>query len=184
MKMKLFFLLTFFLCFGRLSTELATRTGTISFYSVAPLEKIEAHSHSAASVLNKETGEFEIGVVVKSFAFEKALMQEHFNENYLETHKYPRSIFRGRIPDLEKVDFSRHGQYAVTVNGQLMIHGETRAVMSPAVVSVSSEGVSASAVFSVHLSDYKIRIPALVREKISNDVKIVVNLTYDFSPGQ
>jgi polyisoprenoid-binding protein YceI len=177
----------FCLCFGSVSmaqVKLTTRTGSISFYSVAPMENIEAHSHSAASVINKETGEFEIGVVVKSFAFEKALMQEHFNENYLETHKFPRSTFRGRINDLEKVDFNRHGQYGVTVSGQLVIHGETRTVTTPAIISVKPEGVAASAMFSVLLSDYKIRIPALVRDKISNDVKIVVNLTYDFSPGQ
>jgi YceI-like protein len=185
MNTKLSFLLLFLLSIGSVSTAqvmLATRTGAVSFYSTAPLEDIEAHSHSVASVLSKETGQLELGVLVKSFAFEKALMQEHFNENYLETDKFPKSHFRGRIDELSKVDFTREGQYSVTVTGQLTIHGETKTVTAPSVITVSKENVSASTVFSILLEDYKIKIPALVKDKISNNVKIVVKLTYDSAP--
>src|SRR6186997_615274 len=89
----------------RSQDRLLTRSGSISFYSDAPLEKIEANTRTAASVLDKKTGQVEFSVLIKSFSFRKALMQEHFNENYLESDKFPKSVFIGRIDDISKVDF-------------------------------------------------------------------------------
>lgn len=158
--------------------RLITRNGAISFYSKTSLEDIAAHTQTAVSVLDKKTGQVEFIVLIKSFAFEKALMQEHFNENYLESDKFPKSVFKGRIDDLSKIDFSREGKYIATVTGQLTIHGETKTVTSSATFNVQKESVSAVAGFSIELADYKIRIPSLVKDKISKTVTINVNLNY------
>ncbi len=176
----LFFLLLLILNVSAVSAQdkLITRNGAISFYSKTSLENIEAHTQTAASVLDKKTGQVEFSVLIKSFAFEKALMQEHFNENYLESDKFPKSVFKGRINDLSKIDFSQEGKYTVTVIGQLTLHGETKTVTTPATFTVQKESVSAVAGFSIELSDYKISIPGLVKDNISKTIKINVNLKY------
>lgn len=158
--------------------RLVSRNGIISFYSKTQLENIEAHSQTAVSVLDKQTGQVEFSVLIKSFTFEKALMQEHFNENYLESDKFPKSVFKGRIDDLSKVDFTKDGKYTASVTGLLTIHGETKMVTAPASFTVLNVKTLANAEFNVTLADYKISIPALVKDKISKTVKIAVELTY------
>src|SRR5436190_24325795 len=84
-----------------------TKTGHIWFYSEAPLEIIEAHNYQAGSVMNTATGEMVFKVTMTAFQFKKALMQEHFNEKYVESEKYPESIFKGKITNLDKIDFKK-----------------------------------------------------------------------------
>ena len=163
----------------RSQDRLLTRSGFISFYSDAPMEKIEANTRTAASVLDKKTGQVEFSVLIKSFSFRKALMQEHFNENYLESDKFPKSVFIGRIDDVSKVDFDKDAEYAVTVTGQLTIHGVTRTVTTPAILTVKNRVTIANATFNISLTDYKISIPSLVKDKISETVKIIVTLEYE-----
>ncbi len=85
--------------------RLLTRNGSISFYSKAPLEDIEANTQTAVSVLDRKTGQIEFSVLIKSFTFEKALMQEHFNEDYLESDKFPKSTFKGHIDGFRQSQF-------------------------------------------------------------------------------
>ena len=158
--------------------RLITRNGSISFYSKAALENIEANTKTAVSVLDKKTGQLEFSVLIKSFTFEKALMQEHFNENYLESDRFPKSTFKGKIEDLSKVNFDKDGKYTVVVTGELFIHGETKSLVTPATITIHSGTATATTEFNISLSDYKIKIPSLVTDKISNSVKIVVNLKY------
>jgi polyisoprenoid-binding protein YceI len=159
--------------------RILTRSGFISFYSEAPLENIEANTRTAASVLDKKTGQVEFSVLIKSFSFRKALMQEHFNENYLESDKYPKSVFAGRIDDVGKVDFMTDGEYPVNVTGQLTIHGVTRTITTPATLTVKNGMTTANANLNVSLMDYKISIPSLVKDKISETIKITVALEYE-----
>ena len=173
------FLLSVTLTQVQAQDKLLTRNGTISFSSRAPLENIEANSQTAVSVIDKKTGQVEFSVLIRSFTFEKALMQEHFNENYLESDKYPKALFKGRIDDLSKINFERDGKYAVNITGQLTIHGETQSVTTTAMLSVQKSNVLANANFSILLSDYKISIPSLVADKVSKKVNISVNLKYE-----
>jgi polyisoprenoid-binding protein YceI len=159
--------------------RLITRNGSISFYSKAALENIEANTKTAASVLDKKTGQLEFSVLIKSFMFEKALMQEHFNENYLESDKFPKSTFKGKIDDLSTVNFEKDGKYPVAVTGDLFIHGETKSLVAPATITIQNGTVTATADFNISLSDYKIKIPSLAKNKISNSVKVAVNLKYE-----
>jgi polyisoprenoid-binding protein YceI len=156
-----------------------TRKGAVSFYSKAAMEDIEAHNNAAVSVIDKTSGQLEFSVLMKGFEFEKALMQEHFNENYVESDKYPKASFKGRITDLSKVKFTTDGSYTVPVSGQIMLHGVTKDVSTNATITVKAGMVSGTAEFKLALGDYNISIPAVVKDKVSNTVRVVVNCNYE-----
>lgn len=177
MKKNLFFLLLTFLFVSQLPAQkYFTREGKISFYSEAPLEKIEAHNHQATSVMDAETGQMEFAVLIKAFQFEKALMQEHFNENYMESSKYPKAIFKGKIANMNEVNLGTDGTYPVTVKGDLTIHGETNPVEAKGEVIVKNGVISANSTFEVAVADYKIEIPKVVRDNIAKIVEIRVDI--------
>jgi polyisoprenoid-binding protein YceI len=180
MKPAFFSLLVMLSCIVTYAQDrLLTRNGSISLYSKTPLEDIEANTHTAVSALDKKTGQLEFGVLIKSFTFDKALMQEHFNENYLESDKFPKSIFKGQIEDISKVNFDRDGSYPVSVTGELIIHGQSRTITTPGTITILNGAAMAEAQFNITLSDYKITIPSLVQNKISKTVKIAVHLKYE-----
>lgn len=152
-----------------------TRTGNISFYSDTPIEKIEAHNKSANCVLDMSTGKLEFSVLIKGFQFEKALMQEHFNENYMESNTYPKAVFKGQIENFKKPDLTKNGKYPVSVTGELTMHGVTKNVTSEAILEVSGDALLAKSNFTVAVADYNISIPSLVKDKIAKTVKISVD---------
>jgi hypothetical protein len=156
-----------------------TRNGYIKFYSHAPLEDIEAHNRQVTSFLDTETGEFAFSVLMKSFQFEKALMQEHFNENYVESDKYPKSTFKGKIVNPEEVDLTKDGVYNVKVDGDLTIHGVTNKVSHDGTIEVKSGKITAKSKFPVAVADYNISIPAVVRDNIAKEVEVTVDMTYE-----
>ena len=156
-----------------------TRDGNISFSSEAPLENIEAQNHSVTSVVDFDTGNLEFAVLIKAFQFEKALMQEHFNENYMESSKFPKATFKGRIEGYDKDALMTEGEHPVTVVGDLTIHGVTRAVEAEGAFRVQGEKITASSTFEQQVADYDIEIPALVRDKIAKTVTIRVSLDYE-----
>lgn len=152
-----------------------TKTGKIEFYSKAPMEDIEAKNKTVAAVLDTKTGALQFSVLMKSFEFEKALMQEHFNENYIESDKYPKGEFKGVITNNNEINYSKDGTYQAKVKGQLTIHGVTRDVNTTGTIKTSGGKIDATSVFNILLSDYKIKIPAVVKEKLSNSIKISVD---------
>src|SRR4030095_909117 len=115
-----------------------SKTGKISFTSQAPMEKIEASNNSASTALDVPTGNMEWAVLIQGFKFEKALMQEHFNENYMESATYPKAKFTGKTYNISAVNFSKDGVYNVTATGQLEIHGITKPVTSTGVITVKN----------------------------------------------
>ena len=106
-------------------------------------------------------------------------MQEHFNENYMESDKYPKASFKGNITDLSKIDFTKDGKYGVNVSGDLTMHGVTKKVSAPGTVSVKSGKVAAESKFNLRLADYNISIPALVKDNIAEVIEITVSCGYD-----
>jgi polyisoprenoid-binding protein YceI len=164
---------------GFTQERIFTKTGKISFFSKAPLEDIEAHNKAAISVIDKATGQMEFSALMKGFEFEKALMQEHFNENYVESGKYPKATFKGSISDWQNVNITKDGKYPVTVKGALTIHGETKEVEAKGVIAVAGGAVTTTAEFTILLNDYKISIPSIVKDKIAQNVRIVVNANYE-----
>ena len=160
-----------------------SKTGKISFHSDAPMEKIEAHNSTASTVLDAATGNVEWAVLIQGFKFEKALMQEHFNENYMESATYPKAKFKGKIDNLSSVNFKKDGDYNVNVSGQMEIHGVTKPVSATGVISVKGGTVSAKSKFSVAVADYGIVIPKLVADNIAKTVDINVQADYQAMPS-
>lgn len=154
-----------------------TRDGKVKFFSDASMEKIEATNKSATAVLDASTGKMEWKVLIKGFLFEKALMQEHFNENYLESSKYPSATFKGEITNLSDVNFAKDGTYAAKVKGKLNIHGVEKDVETTGTVKVSGGTVTIHSEFTVKCSDYNIKIEAGKVANIANDIKVTVNAT-------
>ena len=160
------------------SVKYFSRNGTITFYSDAPLEKIDAINHKAASVIDTETGKIEFSVLMKAFEFKKSLMQEHFNENYVESDKFPKATFKGEISNIADVNWDKDGEYPVQLIGSMTIHGVTKDLVSKGVITVKGGKVSGDSKFDVKLSDYDIGIPGVVKDKISEIVNITVEVDY------
>jgi len=156
-----------------------TKNGKISFFSRTAIENIDAVNNQAVSVINSETGSVAFSVLINGFLFKKALMQEHFNENYMESTKFPKATFNGKMADLTKVNFTKDGTYTVTVAGDLTIHGVTNKVTTPATITVTGKKITAAAVFKVMPADYKISIPKLVENNISKTIEIKIDCKYD-----
>ncbi|MCW3121691.1 MAG: polyisoprenoid-binding protein [Flavipsychrobacter sp.] len=158
-----------------------TRTGRISFNATAAKspEKIEAINNEVANIVDAKTGDIVFQVLIKSFKFERELMQEHFNENYMQSDKFPKSEFKGKIDNLSDVNFTKDGTYNAKVSGKLTIHGVTKDVNVPGTIAVKGNTVAVKAKFSVKLNDYNIDIPAMVADKVGKDATITLegNLT-------
>lgn len=162
-----------------LAQKYFTKNGNISFFSATSVENIKADNNQVMSVLNPSTGELQFSVLVKNFHFKKTLMEEHFNENYMESDKFPKSTFKGTITDISKVNFTKDGNYPVTVSGDLSMHGITKKVSSDGKISISGGKITGTSVFTVALADYNISIPKVVENNISKTIEITVNCLYD-----
>ena len=152
-----------------------TKTGRIEFSSKAPLEDIDAVNKSVTAVLDAKSGALQFSVLMKGFEFDKALMQEHFNENYIESDKFPKADFKGTITNNNDIDYSKPGTYTANVNGKLTIRGVTKDVQTTGTIKVEGENLATTSAFNILLSDYNIKIPAVVKDKINNNVRISVN---------
>lgn len=176
--MKGLWIIALLLCANNLAAQgrFFTKTGTIRFYSKAPMEDIEAVNNTVTAVMDGASGALQFAVQMKGFQFRKALMQEHFNENYVESDKYPRAEFRGALTDKAAVVYGKDGTYNVVVKGRLSLHGITRDVQAPAALRVQGSKLWGKSSFTILLSDYNIAIPALVKDKLSNTITITVDL--------
>jgi polyisoprenoid-binding protein YceI len=154
----------------------ACKNAKISLFSSAPLEDIEATSTSGTSVYNPATGDLAFSVNIRSFQFPKSLMQEHFNENYMESDKYPKAIFKGKVK--ESISLTKNGSYPVNVTGELEVHGVKQTRTIPGTVVVNNGTVSMSSEFVVKCADHNIEIPTLVFKKIAESIKMNVSATY------
>jgi polyisoprenoid-binding protein YceI len=142
------------------------------------LQDIEADNNQVISVLNIKTGELQFSLLNSAFHFPKAKMEEDFNENYIESNKYPRSGFKGMVTDINQVDFTKDGTYPVTVKGDLTIHGITKMITAKGSIIVSKGTISAISSFTVFVKDYGIKIPTIVSNKIAERIQISVNCSY------
>jgi len=152
-----------------------TKTGKIDFSSKSRMEDIDARNKTVAAILDTKTGAVQFSVLMKGFEFPKALMQEHFNENYVESNKYPKGEFKGSITNNSTINYKNDGSYPAEVSGKLTIHGVTKDVKTKGTVKVDGGKIDVTSVFNILLSDYKIKIPSIVKEKLSNNIKITVD---------
>lgn len=156
-----------------------SKTGEISFYSNTPIEDIEAVSNSASTVFDVESGKIQWAVLIKSFEFEKALMQEHFNENYMESSKYPKGVFKGMIKNHKNIDLSKDGNYTAEVSGILEIRGESQEINTTAKFKVENGLIVATSSFKIEVAEFGIEIPSVVRENIAKELEIKIKTNYE-----
>lgn len=155
-----------------------TNTGNIHFYSHTDVEDIEANNHKVKTAFSSESGKMQFSVLVKDFEFKKALMQEHFNENYMESTKFPKATFSGTIDDIKAINFAKPGTYTSTVSGKLTIRDVTKDVSTTGTFVVSGDKVNSKATFLLNPLDYNIKIPKATIKKISNSIKVSLDIDY------
>lgn len=157
-----------------------TKSGKISFVSQGSVETIAAKHKGVTCVLDARSGALQYAVLMKGFEFAKALMQEHFNENYVESDKYPKADFKGQVVNNSEIKYGQDGSYPAKVKGMLSLHGVTKEIEVPGSIVVRGGKPQLNASFSILLSDYNIRIPSVVKENISNTVTISVDCPLEF----
>lgn len=148
----------------------STNNGETTFFSETPVEDISAINKFGQSILNTTTNDIVVQMNIKQFDFPNKLMQEHFNENYLESEKYPKAIFKGKIN--EKIDFTKNGTYDVSASGDFTLHGVTKPRTLKGKITVAQGSVSISTDFDIALSDHKIEVPQLVFVKVAQVIKV------------
>ncbi|MDR6193925.1 YceI family protein [Siphonobacter sp. SORGH_AS_0500] len=154
-----------------------TQTGETSFFSKTPMENISAVNKKVGSVLNTQTGEIVVRMTMTDFSFPNKLMQEHFNENYVESEKYPYAMFRGKIQPIP--DLNKPGTYDVSAVGTFDLHGVKKERTLNGKLTVQGDKITLQSDFQVALVDHKIEVPKLVFAKIAEviDVKNQFTLT-------
>lgn len=176
---KLLFSLIFLASLQTQAQKYFTKTGTVIFNSKSPVEKIEGVNKATACLLDTRTGAIDFIVQIKSFVFDKQLMQEHFNENYLESDKFPKANFKGVVTNHTAINFTKDGDNTAEVTGKMTLHGVTKDVKFAGKISVKGGKITITSTPILLLEDYKIAIPNAVKDKVSKDVKITVNTTLD-----
>jgi len=167
-------LLIFFLPVINAQGKFYTKTGKISFFSPTSVEDINAVNKAAVCLLDIKTGDLQFAVLQKGFEFKKALMQEHFNSDFVESDKYPKAEFKGTIANNNTINYTVNAIYPVNVKGKLSIHGVTKDFETNGSITVIDGKLAANSVFDVLLADYDISIPGLYRDNISKSIKITV----------
>lgn len=168
----------FLLCHDHVSAQqiLISNRAAVSFFSSTIVEDIEGKSNIGSSAIDAKTGSIIFKVPNTSFQFKKKLMQEHFNENYMESEKYPTSEFKGKLH--RPIDLNANGSYKVNVSGKLTVHGVSKDYRTTADISVNNGTVTAKSVFKVRVADHNIKIPTLVFKNIAEIVEVRIQALY------
>jgi polyisoprenoid-binding protein YceI len=151
--------------------------GRIHIRSDAPLELIDAESEALTGSLDAEKKTFAFRVPIRSFmGFNSELQREHFNENYMESDKFREATFAGKI--VESVNLMADGHYVVRAKGILAIHGVEQQRIIQSSITVRNGTLHAESAFTVQLSDYNIKVPKVVHQKIAEviDVRVTMDL--------
>lgn len=174
-KISLAILASLMIAFSTQAQKYYTKSGLVHFFSDAKMEDIKADNNSASCVIDATSGAMEWSLLNKGFTFESAFMQEHFNENYMESDKYPKSTFKGSISNMSAINLKKDGSYTANVTGDLTMHGVTKNISTTASFTVSGGKISCSSKFYVKPSDYNINIPGDKKDSISNNIEITVS---------
>ena len=164
---------------ARAQSKYLTRAGRVTFFSASVMEDIEARNEEAAAVVDLATAQLAFSIPIRAFKFKRTLMQEHFNESYMESEKFPKSTFSGKFIDLSPETLQMPGPHQVQVEGDLTIHGVTKRVTVPASLEIKEGRILAFALFTIAPADYGVAVPLLVRDHIGKVVSIRVALACD-----
>jgi polyisoprenoid-binding protein YceI len=178
MKPKLFFAAVAALSFTSMFSQsiFTTSIAKVSFYSKTPIQDIEGTSNKVATVLNSTTKQVYFKIQNTTFQFREKLMQEHFNENYMESDKFPVSDFNGKI--LEDIDFTKTGNHKITIFGVLNIHGKKKEYKITGTLSSNENGLVLTSNFKIKLADHGVQVPTVVFAKIAEQLEIKITANY------
>lgn len=150
-----------------------TKNGSVTFFSSAPMEDIKADNNQVLSIVDATSGKMAISILMKSFMFKKALMQEHFNENYVESDKFPKATFKGTILNFDSIQ----SDTKVNVKGTINIHGKSKEIVIPAIITKTNDEILVKGVFNLLVADFNIKIPKVVAKNIAKEIKV----TFEFN---
>lgn len=174
--MKRILILCMFLAVGTVTAQkYFTKTGETDFKaSVEAFEPVEAKSNSTTAILNVGSGDLAALLFIKSFHFKVALMEEHFNENYMDSDKYPKATFKGKLKDFSMSDVSSTAK-EYQLSGTLTVRGKAKEIATTAMVSKDGGKIIIKSVFAVKPQDFDIDIPSIVRNKIAKEINVTLN---------
>lgn len=152
-----------------------TKNGAITFFSSTPIEDIKADNNQVLSIVDAGSGKMAISILMKSFMFKKALMQEHFNENYVESDKFPKATFKGTIENFGDISETKT---TTQVKGILTIHGVSKETTIDANFVKTSDAIDVDGSFIVNLADFEIKIPSVVAKNIQENIKVSFNFNH------
>lgn len=175
MKHQFFFCLLYFISLSGFAQKYGTEKTYVSFFSHAAIEDIKADNKKAVGIFNSTSNDIAFSIPINEFQFAKSLMQEHFNEKYMESDKYPKSTFQGKILDF---NLSAPGEQKVKASGSLTIHGVTNTIEVPGTIEKQGDKLIMKSKFTVKLQDYKIEIPQLLWQNIAEQVEVTLEFTF------
>ena len=152
-----------------------TKNGAVTFFSSAPMEDIKAENNQVLSIIDASSGKMAISILMKSFMFKKALMQEHFNENYVESDKFPKAIFKGEILNFENI---KDSETKAEVKGTITIHGKTKEIVIPANFTRTDDAIVVNGEFNLLVADFDITIPGVVAKNIAKKIKVTFQFNH------
>ncbi|HEX8061330.1 MAG TPA: YceI family protein [Cyclobacteriaceae bacterium] len=171
-------LLLFIICAATTAVaqkKYTTEKASVTFFSHAPLEDIKATNVKSSAIYNADNGEIAFSVPMKEFKFKKSLMQQHFNEKYIESDKFPKATFTGKIVGFKQ---DATGPQQVKAQGKLTIHGVTKDIDVPGTIEVQGKKLQVLSKFMVKVADYDITIPQLVFQNIAEEVEVTIDFTF------
>lgn len=155
-----------------------TKSGVIDIFSQTPAFTIKGSNKKVASVLNTETGEVVASTLVRSFKFAEALVEEHFNENYMESHKFPKAVFKGKITNFKSIDLKKEGTYDIAIEGKLTLHGQTQYIKEKGKLTIKAGKISAKTTFNVSLAAYKVEVEKAYKHAIKDAIELKISFNY------
>jgi YceI-like domain len=181
MKMKkiTFLVLSLLVANVAIAQKMMTKAGEIKFEATMPaLEEIAAKNNTVSCIFDQATSEFAVLGLMKAFKFKVPLMEEHFNENYVESTKYPKTTFKGKVANFDSKKLTST-KTAYDIEGDLTIHGVTKKVKTKINLALVGGKILATSTFTIKIEDYKIEVPSLVKEKIAKDAKVALNFSLE-----
>jgi polyisoprenoid-binding protein YceI len=174
MRLRTYLLSILFSCFIQTGfcQAYTTKTSFIGFYSKTPFEDIEAENNQVYAVLDPASHHIAFALLMKGFIFPRELMQEHFNENYAESDKFPRASFSGNCTG--DMDLTKEGIYQIVIKGDLTLHGITRPIETTGLLEVKNDRILGSSAFKIKPEDFQISIPGIVRDKIAKEINVKI----------
>jgi len=176
MKKIAILVIALFICFIKSEAQIYMADSCrVSFFSAATIENIAASNTTSKPVMSTATGDIQISISNTDFIFKKHLMQEHFNEDYMESEKYPHTVFKGKVN--QTLDYTKDGVNQVTVTGTMDMHGVQKTITIPGTITIQSGIIFIATTFNVAPADYSIKVPSVIGSDIAKQIAVTLTAT-------